>query len=119
MSLPFGRVPLLFGLYIVTAVLGTVIQSAGLMALLMPVGMNIASDPDLGLSHRCIASLIIYAACFSAATPVGFPGNLLIQRVGQYTFSDFVRYGGLIQICHAVLVVLIVPLVDVLLPEEK
>jgi di/tricarboxylate transporter len=114
--LPYGRTPLLFGLYVVTAMLGTVIQSAGLMALLMPVGMSIASNPKLGLSHRCIASLIIYAACFSAATPVGFPGNLLIQRVGQYSFTDFVKYGGFMQICHGVLVVLIVPVVDSLLP---
>jgi di/tricarboxylate transporter len=114
-ALPFGRTPLLLGLYVVTSMLGTVIQSAGLMALLMPVGMSIASNPKLGLSHRCIASLIIYAACFSAATPVGFPGNLLIQRVGQYTFTDFVRYGGLMQICHGILVVLIVPVVDMYL----
>jgi di/tricarboxylate transporter len=112
-ALPFGRTSLLLGLYLVTAILGTVIQSAGLIALLLPVGMSIASDPKLGLSHRCIASLIIYAGCFSAATPVGFPGNLVIQRVGSYTFTDFVRYGGFMQICHALLVVLIVPVVEV------
>jgi di/tricarboxylate transporter len=60
-------------------------------ALAFPIAMSIAQH--LGVSPMPFIVSICVAASASFCTPIGYQTNLIVQGVGNYRFSDFVKVG--------------------------
>ena len=51
----------------------------------------------------CVAS----SACFSS--PIGYQTNLIVQGIGNYRFTDFVRVGLPLNLLVALVSILLIP----------
>jgi di/tricarboxylate transporter len=60
--------------------------------LFTPVAISLAKG--LGVDPHVFAVAAVLAANCSFATPVGYQTNLLVMGPGNYTFRDYVRFGG-------------------------
>ena len=103
-----GPLPLLIGIFLVTAVLGQFISNTATAVLIAPVALGAALE--LGVSPYPVMMTAAVAASTSFATPVASPVNLLIIGPGQYNASDFARVGLLVQGAVLLATILVVPL---------
>lgn len=104
---PLGDIGLLFGIYVSTALLSSVITNNAAVALMFPVILGILKTRGLvndgGVVQnepevlRTLYTLMIGASsCFS--TPIGYQTNLMVHGPGGYTFMDWVVFGIPMQI---------------------
>jgi di/tricarboxylate transporter len=78
--------------YLLTAVLTEFISNNASVVVMVPVG--IATAVTLELDPRAFVLAIMFAASTSFATPTGYQTNTMVYGPGGYTFVDFVRVGG-------------------------
>jgi di/tricarboxylate transporter len=78
--------------YLLTAVLTEFISNNASVVVMVPVG--IATAVTLDLDPRAFVLAIMFAASTSFATPTGYQTNTMVYGPGGYTFVDFVRVGG-------------------------
>lgn len=103
---PLGEIGIHATIYLLIWALGLFINNSAVVAIVGPVVVDaVQQNPDLNI--KALDWTLIYAAgtCFS--TPLGYQTNLMVMEDGQYTFTDFARFGGLIQACHFVLVIMV------------
>eukprot|EP01065_Artemidia_motanka_P048934 TRINITY_DN801_c15_g1_i1.p1 TRINITY_DN801_c15_g1~~TRINITY_DN801_c15_g1_i1.p1 ORF type:complete len:988 (+),score=333.17 TRINITY_DN801_c15_g1_i1:85-3048(+) len=100
------EVVLLFLLYTFTVMAGTVLNNAAVAVLVYPVTYCAAVE-DFGLDPSMIVILVIMGAGLSFVTPMSYQTNQMVQEPGGYTFGDYVRYGGALQLFTGVASVLI------------
>jgi len=103
-----GPIPLLTGIFIMTALLGLFISNTATAVLVAPVAISAALE--LGVSPAPVMMTVAIAASTSFGTPVATPANLLIIGPGQYTATDFMRLGILVQAMVLIATLIIVPL---------
>ena len=89
--------------YAGTALLTNIISNTATCVMMIPVAVHVAkqlqqSDGCEAIDEKTLLFLVIFAANASFATPLGSPSNILVVDAGNYTFSDFVRFGGMLQI---------------------
>ena len=76
-------------------------------ALAFPLALSIANqlgvDPMPFFILVCVAS----SACFSS--PIGYQTNLIVQGIGNYRFTDFVRVGLPLNLLVALVSILLIP----------
>ncbi|CAE7874327.1 SAC1 [Symbiodinium necroappetens] len=97
---PFG---VLCMVYAGTALLTNIISNTATCVMMIPVAVHVAkqlqqSEGCEAIDEKTLLFLVIFAANASFATPLGSPSNILVVDAGNYTFSDFVRFGGMLQI---------------------
>ena len=97
---PFG---VLCMVYCGTALLTNIISNTATCVMMIPVAVHVAkqlrqSDGCENIDEKTLLFLVIFAANASFATPLGSPSNILVVDAGNYTFGDFVRFGGMLQI---------------------
>jgi len=91
----FSTVGLLFGIYLSTALLTSIITNNAAVALMFPI----VADPKNGLiATQCLnpyAALytMMIAASAAFATPIGYQMNLMVHGPGGYKFTDWVKFG--------------------------
>lgn len=104
---PLGFVGLLFGIYVGTALLSSVITNNAAVALMFPVIVNILKarellQPDSNGANMTKVLRALYAlmigASSSFSTPIGYQTNLMVHGPGGYTFLDWVIFGVPLQI---------------------
>ncbi|GAA0533223.1 SLC13 family permease [Halorubrum ejinorense] len=98
-----GSLPLvgvLFVLYAVSGVLASVITPVATAVLMIPVGVDAASQ--LGANEFAFLLAVMFASATSFMTPVGYQTNLMVYGPGGYRFTDFLRVGGPLQLLLAV-----------------
>ena len=95
------------GLYWITVLLTQSMSNAAAALLVLPVGLEAASE--LGLAARPIAVTIAVAASLAFMTPLE-PACLLVMSTGRYRFWDFVRFGAPLTMMSFLLVLLLVPI---------
>jgi di/tricarboxylate transporter len=83
--------PILFLLFIISALLTQMMSDAGTVALLGPVVIPLALA--LGHAPEAYVVTVAVAAVASFLTPIGHHGNLLVYGPGGYQFTDFVKVG--------------------------
>lgn len=88
---PFGEIGVLFGVYVVTAILGSMMLNKAAVALLFPVVLTIAIDT--GMDPIGLLLCMTFAAAANFMSPVGFQTNMMVYGPGGYTFRDFFRMG--------------------------
>lgn len=77
--------------YLITAIATELMTNNAAAALAFPIAMSIAQH--LGVSPMPFIVSICVAASASFCTPIGYQTNLIVQGVGNYRFSDFVKVG--------------------------
>ncbi len=93
-----------FGIVLVTIVLTEMITNAGAVALMIPVGLNVAES--VGGNQRIFALGVAIAASASFLSPIGYQTNTMVFAPGRYRPTDYLRLG----IPLTILVLGIVPL---------
>ena len=88
---PLGIYGLLFGIYLVTAVLAAYITNKAAVAIIFPIAITMASD--LGINPVPFVLLVSFAAAANFITPIGYQTNLMVYGPGGYTFTDYMRVG--------------------------
>lgn len=89
--MPFGKVGLLFGIYLITAFLGAYIGNKAAVALIFPISLTMASN--LELPPLPFILVVSFAAAANFITPIGYQTNLMVYGPGGYSFKDFFRLG--------------------------
>lgn len=103
--LPFGRVSLLFGIYIITSILAAYITNKAAVAIVFPISLTAASN--LNLDPTPFALVVSFAAAANFITPIGYQTNLMVYGPGGYNFKDFFKIGFPLTIIYLVVTVAI------------
>ncbi len=101
--LPFGRISLLVGIYLITSVLAAYITNKAAVALLFPISLTAASN--LGLDPKPFVLIVSFAAAANFMTPIGYQTNLMVYGPGGYNFKDFFKIGLPLTIIYMIVAV--------------
>jgi len=77
-------------------------------AMMFPLAL--ATAEALGVSHMPFVFAIMIAASCGFATPIGYQTNLMVFSPGGYRFSDFMLFGGLLNLVIWAVAVTVIPL---------
>lgn len=103
---PWVALALLYGL---TMLFTEVMSNNAAAVLVFPIAM--ATAKTLGVSHLPFLMAIMIAASCGFATPIGYQTNLMVYGPGGYRFTDYLRFGGLLNLLVWVITVALTPLV--------
>ncbi|WP_462422029.1 SLC13 family permease [Salinicoccus sp. Marseille-QA3877] len=96
-------------LFIVTALLTSIMSNTAAAALMAPIGLVLAVS--LGADPKAILMTVCVAANAAYASPVGTPPNTMIYGPGNYRFIDYIKNGTPILVIQLILCVFVVPLI--------
>lgn len=105
----FGPYMLLAALYIITNIFTELITNNAAAALAFPLALSISSQ--LGVSPMPFFVVICIAASASFATPIGYQTNLIVQGIGDYKFTDFLRVGLPLNVITFIVSMILIPLI--------
>ena len=105
----YGPHVLLAMLFIITNLFTELITNNAAAALAFPLALSIASQ--LGVSPTPFFVVICMAASASFSTPIGYQTNLIVQGIGNYKFTDFVRIGLPLNIITFLISIILIPLI--------
>lgn len=89
--LPFGVIPVLIGIMVITILLTSFISNIGAAAIVFPLAFSIANV--LEISPMPFYLTVAYSASAAFLTPIGYQTNLMVFGPGGYSFKDFFRIG--------------------------
>lgn len=107
LSHDYGAYVLLAVLFIITNIFTELITNNAAAALSFPLALSISSQ--LGVSPMPFFVVICMAASASFSTPIGYQTNLIVQGIGNYKFTDFVRIGLPLNIITFLISVFVIP----------
>lgn len=99
---------MLAALYLITNVFTELITNNAAAALAFPLALSISNT--LGMDPTPFFVCICFAASASFSTPIGYQTNLIVQGVGGYRFTDFVKVGLPLNLIVFLLSVFLIPL---------
>jgi di/tricarboxylate transporter len=88
---PYGSLPVLAGIFLLTAVLTQLMSNAAAVVLIAPIALGMAASSGIA-PHPVMMVAIAGSAAF--LTPVGHQANLLVYNTGAYRFFEFLKLGG-------------------------
>ncbi len=103
---PDGPYAVLFGLLVITFIGTSIIPTAALVVLMVPIALKTAAS--LGLSPHALLMGIAMAASSSFTSPISHPANVLVMGPGGYRFVDYLKVG--ISLTLLILLVLMIGL---------
>jgi di/tricarboxylate transporter len=101
--LPFGKVGLLTGIYLITAFLGAYIGNKAAVALVFPISLTMAANLDL--QPMPFILIVSFAAAANFLTPIGYQTNLMVYGPGGYSFNDFFKLGFPLTIIYMIVTI--------------
>ncbi|MCG3134006.1 MAG: hypothetical protein HMLKMBBP_01275 [Planctomycetes bacterium] len=110
-SLPGGAHDAWFalgGVYILCNVLTAFASNSAAALLCLPIAIDAARQ--MGVSDRPFILAVVFAASLDFSTPTGYQTNLLVYGPGGYRFTDYLRFGGPLNLILWIAVVLLVPI---------
>ena len=102
---PLGPVGILFGIYLITAVLAAFITNKAAVAIIFPI--SIATAHELGASPIPFVLVVSFAAAANFMTPIGYQTNLMVYGPGEYKFRDFLKIGTPLTLIYMIVTVVI------------
>ncbi|MBN2520881.1 MAG: SLC13 family permease [Bacteroidales bacterium] len=106
---PLGPVGILFGIYLITAILAAYITNKASVAIIFPISLTIAVT--LNLNPLPFIFIVSFAAAANFMTPIGYQTNLMVYGPGGYSFKDFFKIGFPLTIIYMVVTVTILSLI--------
>lgn len=94
-------------LYLGTLVATNIINAAAAAALLFPVSVQMAANLDV--SAMPFVMVLMLAASYSFVNPASFQTNLMVQKPGGYSFTDFAKVGAPLSLLVGVVVCVLTP----------
>ena len=91
-----GDAAIQVSVYVATVLLSNIVANNAAAALMYPIAASIAIDR--GIDKNLMSYLLMLAASASFAVPFGYQTNLMVYGAGGYKFTDFVRFGGPMQV---------------------
>jgi len=107
--LPFGKIGLLIGIYLITAFLGAYIGNKAAVALVFPISLTMSVNLDLPPMPFIL--VVSFAAAANFLTPIGYQTNLMVYGPGGYSFKDFFRLGLPLTVLYMIVTVVILSLI--------
>lgn len=104
----FGIYIILASLFLITNIFTELITNNAAAALAFPLALAVAEQ--LGMNPMPFVVCVCFAASSAFSTPIGYQTNLIVQGVGGYKFTDFVKVGLPMNIIVFVLSVFLIPL---------
>ena len=104
---PFGPHAVLAGLMLITFMATSVIPTAALVVLMVPIALKTAAG--LGISPYPLMMGIAMAASSSFTSPVSHPANVLVMGPGGYRFIDYVKLGLPLTLVVFVILMIFIP----------
>jgi len=104
-----GPHALLAILFIVTNIFTELITNNAAAALSFPIALSVATQ--LGVDPMPFFVLVCIAASASFSCPIGYQTNLIVQGVGGYKFTDFVKFGLPLNIIVLIMSVILIPII--------
>jgi di/tricarboxylate transporter len=102
-----GPYALLFGLFVLTTVLGQLISNMATALIVIPIALETAKDLDV--SVRPVLMCVTVSAAAALLTPVATPANLMVMEPGGYRFTDYWKLGLPLLVLYGVVAVGLVP----------
>ncbi|NBT13221.1 MAG: SLC13 family permease [Planctomycetia bacterium] len=99
----------LAAIYFVTMLFTELMSNNAAAVLVFPIAWQTAAD--MGLNPLPFVMAVTVAASCGFATPMGYQTNLMIYGPGGYKFSDYVRFGGLLNLLVMAATVILAPLI--------
>ncbi len=99
----------LAALYLVTMLFTELMSNNAAAVLTFPIAWQTAAD--LGVNPMPLVMAITVAASCGFATPMGYQTNLMIYGPGGYKFSDYMRFGGPLNLLVMAVTVALAPLI--------
>jgi di/tricarboxylate transporter len=96
-------------LYGMTMLLTELLSNNTAVTLMFPI--MLATTQSLGVDYMPFLVAITVAASCGFATPIGYQTNLMVYGPGGYRFSDFLRFGGILNLIVWAVTMAVVPLV--------
>ena len=87
----FGPVGILAGVLLATVIITQVVTNNAAAILMFPIALATAAQSHLAQTSFVMAILVGASASF--ITPIGYQTNMIVQGLGGYRWSDFVRVG--------------------------
>lgn len=109
LSSDYGPHVLLAILFLITNVFTEIITNNAAAALAFPLALAISQQ--LGVDPTPFFVVICMAASASFSSPIGYQTNLIVQGIGNYKFTDFVRVGLPLNIITFLISVFLIPLI--------
>lgn len=100
---------ILAGIYLTTSVMTLFISNTATAVLLAPIAVQ--SAVDFGVSPLPMLMAVTFGASLCFASPFSTPPNALVMSAGGYTFMDYVKVGGPLQLILGLIMILIIPLI--------
>lgn len=95
-------------LYITTNIITELITNNAAAAFAFPIALSAASQLSIDPMPFCVA--ITIAASASFCTPIGYQTNMIVQGLGGYRFSDFVRFGLPLSVITFIISMIFIPI---------
>ena len=99
----------LAAIYFVTMLFTELMSNNAAAVLVFPIAWQTAAD--MGLNPMPFVIAVTVAASCGFATPMGYQTNLMIYGPGGYKFSDYIRFGGLLNLIVMAVTVALAPLI--------
>ena len=109
MANQLGPHALLAIIFIITNLFTELITNNAAAALSFPIGLSVATQ--LGVDPMPFFVVTCMGASASFCTPIGYQTNLIVQGVGGYKFTDFVKVGLPLNIIAFLISVFVIPLI--------
>lgn len=105
----YGPQVLLAVMFIITNLFTELITNNAAAALAFPLALSISSQ--MGVSPVPFFVVICMAASASFSTPIGYQTNLIVQGIGNYKFTDFVRIGLPLNVITFLISIFLIPMI--------
>jgi di/tricarboxylate transporter len=104
-----GPHAVLAAIYLVTMIFTELMSNNAAAVLIFPIAWQTAAD--LGVNPMPFVMAVTVAASCGFATPMGYQTNLMIYGPGGYKFSDYLRFGGPLNLLVMAVTVALAPLI--------
>ncbi|MBQ0049284.1 MAG: SLC13 family permease [Bacteroidales bacterium] len=108
---PYAMMAILF---LITNLFTEIITNNAAAALAFPLALSVSDK--LGVDPMPFFMCICVAASAAFSTPIGYQTNLLVQGIGGYKFTDYVKVGLPLNIIVFVICVFVIPLIWPIVP---
>ena len=100
---------LMASIYMATSVMTLFISNTATAVLMAPIAVQ--SAISYGVSPLPFLFAVSFGASLCFASPFSTPPNALVMTAGGYTFGDYFKVGGLLQLVMGVIMIFVIPLV--------